>query len=98
MLGIVYAENNEQIFLENREQFYLMQKTDFINAVSIFEYTENMMYREQILLMYKKFQKVVVFGHFGPYLLLVLSVENMDTMLQNVERKKKLKIRKKRQK
>ena len=51
MLGIVYAENNEQFFLENSEQFYLMQKNDFINAVSRFEYIENMMYREQILLM-----------------------------------------------
>ena len=42
MLKTVYAENSEQ--------FYLMQKTDFINAVSKFEYTVNMMYREQILL------------------------------------------------
>ena len=51
MLGIVYAENNEQFFLENSEQFYLMQKTDFMNAVSRFEYTVNMMCREKILLM-----------------------------------------------
>ena len=43
MLEIVYAENSEQ--------FYLMQKTYFMNAVSRFEYTVNMMYREQILLM-----------------------------------------------
>ena len=43
MLKTVYAKNSEQ--------FYLMQKTDFINAVSKFEYTVNMMYREQILLM-----------------------------------------------
>ena len=43
MLEIVYAENSEQ--------FYLMQKTDFMNAVSRFEYTVNMMCREQILLM-----------------------------------------------
>ena len=35
MLEIVYAENSEQ--------FYLMQKTDFMNAVSKFEYTLNMM-------------------------------------------------------
>ena len=42
MLKTVYAENSEQ--------FYLMQKTDFINAVSKFEYTVNMMYRELILL------------------------------------------------
>ena len=43
MLKIVYAENSEQ--------FYLMQKIDFMNAVSKFEYTVNMMCREQILLM-----------------------------------------------
>ena len=42
MLKIVYAENSEQ--------FYLMQKTDFMNAISKFEYTVNMMCREQILL------------------------------------------------
>ena len=38
------------ILWENSEQFYLMQKTDFMNAVSKFEYTVNMMCREQILL------------------------------------------------
>ena len=42
MLEIVYAENSEQ--------FYLMQKTDFMNAISEFEYTANMKCREQILL------------------------------------------------
>ena len=31
-----------------------MQKTDFMNVVSRFEYTVNMMYREQILLMQKQ--------------------------------------------
>ena len=51
MLKIVYAENSEQILWENSEQFYLMQKTDFINAISRFEYTINMMCIEQILLM-----------------------------------------------
>ena len=51
MLEIVYAENSEKLLWENSEQFYLMQKTDFMNAVSRFEYTVNMMYREQILLM-----------------------------------------------
>ena len=51
MLEIVYAENNEQFLGENSEQFYLMQKTDFMNAVSRFEYILNMMCREQILLM-----------------------------------------------
>ena len=51
MLEIVYAENSEQFLWENSEQFYLMQKTDFMNAVSRFKYTVNMMGREQILLM-----------------------------------------------
>ena len=51
MLEIVYAENSEQFLWENNEQFYLMQKTNFMNAVSKFEYTVNMMCREQILLM-----------------------------------------------
>ena len=50
MQEIVYAENNEQFFWENSEQFYLMQKTDFMKAVSRFEYTVNIVYREQILL------------------------------------------------
>ena len=51
MQKTVYAENSEQFFWENSEQFHLMQKTDFMNAVSIFEYTVNMMCREKILLM-----------------------------------------------
>ena len=50
ILEIVYVENSEQFSRENSEQFYLMQKTDFMNAVSKFEYTVNMMCREQILL------------------------------------------------
>ena len=50
MLKTVYAENSEQFFWENSEQFYLMQKIDFMNAVCKFEYTVNMMCREQILL------------------------------------------------
>ena len=45
MLEIVFAENSEQFLWENSEQFYLMQKTDFMNAVSWFEYTVNMMGR-----------------------------------------------------
>ena len=53
MLEIVYAKNSEQFLWENSEQFYLMQKTDFMNALSRFEYTVNMMCREQILLMWK---------------------------------------------
>ena len=51
MLEIVYAKNSEQFLWENSEQFYLMQKTDFMNAVSRFEYTVNMMCGMQILLM-----------------------------------------------
>ena len=51
MLEIVYAKNSEQFLWENSEQFYSMQKIDFMNAVRKFEYTVNMMYREQILLM-----------------------------------------------
>ena len=51
ILEIVYAENSEQFLWENSDQIYLMQKTDFMNAVSKFEYTVNMMYREKILLM-----------------------------------------------
>ena len=51
MLEIVYVENNEQFLWENSEQFELMQKTDFMNAVSIFEYTVNMMCRVKVLLM-----------------------------------------------
>ena len=51
MLEIVYVENSEQFLWENEEQFYLMQKTDFMNAVSRFEYRVNIMYREQIILM-----------------------------------------------
>ena len=48
---IIYAENSEQFLWENSEQFYLIQKTDFMNAISKFKYTVNMMCREQILLM-----------------------------------------------
>ena len=51
MLEIVYAKNSKQFLRENSKQFYLMQKTDFMTAVSIFEYTVNIMYKEQILLM-----------------------------------------------
>ena len=50
MLEIVYAENRERFLRKNSEQFYLMQKIDFMNAVSIFEYTLNMMGRVKILL------------------------------------------------
>ena len=50
MLKTIYAENSEQFLWENSEQFYLMQKIDFMNEVRKFEYTVNMMSREQILL------------------------------------------------
>ena len=46
MLEIVYAENSDQ--------FYLIQKTNFMNTISRFEYTVNMMCKEQILLMQKQ--------------------------------------------
>ena len=48
---IVYAENGEQFLCENNEQFLLIQKTDFMNIGSRFEFVVNMMCREQILLM-----------------------------------------------
>ena len=51
MLKTVYEENSEQFLWENSEQFYLIQKTNFMNVIRIFEYTVNMMCREQILLM-----------------------------------------------
>ena len=51
ILEVVYAVNGEQFFWGNSEQFYLMQKTDFMNAVSRFEYIVNMMGKMQILLM-----------------------------------------------
>ena len=51
MLEIVYVENSVQFLWENSEQFSLMQKTDFMNSASKFEYTVNMMGRGQILLM-----------------------------------------------
>ena len=41
----------ETVNAENNEQFSLMQKTNFMNAISKFEYSVNMMCREQILLM-----------------------------------------------
>ena len=55
MLEIVYAENSEQFLWENNERFYLIQKTDFMNAVSKFKYTANMMCGEQILLRRNRF-------------------------------------------
>ena len=54
MLEIVYAENSQQFLWENSEQFYLMQKIDFMNAVSRFEYTVKMIGRVQFLLMQKQ--------------------------------------------
>ena len=54
MLEVVYVEKSEQFLSKNSEQFYLMLKIDYINAVSRFEYTVNMMGRVQILLMQKQ--------------------------------------------
>ena len=54
IVEIVYTENSEQFLWENSEQFYLMQKTDFMNVVSKFKYTVNMMCREKYLLMKKQ--------------------------------------------
>ena len=48
------CRNSKQFSRENSKQFYLMQKTDFMNAVSKFEYRVNMMCIEQILLMQKQ--------------------------------------------
>ena len=48
---IILCRILEIVYAENSEQFYLMQKTDFMNVVSRFEYTVNMMGRMQILLM-----------------------------------------------
>ena len=48
----------ETVNAENNEQFSLMQKTNFMNAISKFEYTVNMMCREQILLMQKQILSV----------------------------------------
>ena len=48
---IILCKMLEIVYTENSEQFYLTQKTNFMNAVRIFEYTLNMMCREQILLM-----------------------------------------------
>ena len=50
-LSAIIAPMLKTVYAENSEQFYLMQKTDFMNAVSRFEYTVNMMCKEQILLM-----------------------------------------------
>ena len=48
---IILCRMLEIVYVENSEQFYLIQKTNFMNVVSRFEYTVNMMYIEQILLM-----------------------------------------------
>ena len=47
---IILCKMLEMVYTEKNERFYLMQKTDFMTAVSKFEYTVNMMCREQILL------------------------------------------------
>ena len=48
---IILCRILEIVYAENSEQFYLIQKTNFMNAIRIFEYTVNMMCRKQILLM-----------------------------------------------
>ena len=40
---IILCKILEIVYAENSEQFYLMRKTDFMNAVSRFEYTINIM-------------------------------------------------------
>ena len=50
-LSAIIAPMLKTVYAKNSEQFYLMQKTDFMNAVSKFKYIVNMMCREQILLM-----------------------------------------------
>ena len=55
MPEIVYEGNNEQFLQKNTEQFYLMQKIDFMNVVSRFEYIVNMMRLDKILLMQKQY-------------------------------------------
>ena len=47
-------KKSEQFLGENSEQFYLMQKIDFMNRKSRFEYKVNLMCRVQILLMQKE--------------------------------------------
>ena len=42
-LSAIIAPMLKTVYAENSEQFYLMQKTNFMNAVSKFEYTVNMM-------------------------------------------------------
>ena len=44
----------EIVYAKNSEQFELMQKINFMNALSGFKYTVNMMYRDQILLIQKQ--------------------------------------------
>ena len=49
-LSAIIVPMLKTVYVENSEQFYLMQKIDFMNVVSKFEYIVNMMCREQILL------------------------------------------------
>ena len=49
-LSSIIAPMLKTVYAENSEQFYLIQKTDFMDAISKFEYTVNMMCREQIFL------------------------------------------------
>ena len=47
---IILCRILEIVYAKNSKQFYLIQITNFMNAIRIFEYTVNMIYREQILL------------------------------------------------
>ena len=47
---IILCRMLEIVYTKNSEQFELMQKINFMNALSGFNYIVNMMYRDQILL------------------------------------------------
>ena len=47
---IILCRMLEIVYTKNSEQFELMQKINFMNALSGFKYIVNMMYRDQILL------------------------------------------------
>ena len=47
---IILCRMQEIVYAKNSEQFELMQKINFMNALSGFKYTVNMMYRDQLFL------------------------------------------------
>ena len=63
MLEIVYAENSEQFLWENNEQFYLMQKIDFMNTVSKFEYIVIMIVENKFYQCRNIYSIIVKFKH-----------------------------------